>query len=400
MAIFFEPAADTAAVLVGAVGGDQTADVVDTEQSLFGLLDSRPDESLVVVGPSVEPEAAFRLASGQRVQRPALGVVLVRRRVDSFVLNQALRAGVREVVRLEPRAGLAEACSRAQLVAQEVATHARHASADKQAGGRLITVFSAKGGCGKTTIASNLAAMAAAEGTRVCLVDLDLPFGDVAISLQLGVDRTLADSIPMAGHIDAMGVRSIVTVHSSGLHVLVAPIGPGEAERITAALVNDLLTQLKTMYDVIVVDTPPAFTEQVLAALDVTDVFLLLATPDVPAVKNLKLTLEMLQLLGYAAEAQHVVLNRADAKVGLSLPDIEKALQRTVLTEVPSSRDVPASVNRGVPLGLEQPRHPVSAALRTLVDAVARVPQQIEVLPQRAGSARRRSFLRRSEASA
>ena len=400
MAIFFEPDADTAAALVAAVGGDKAADVVDTDDALFGLLDSRPDESLVVVGPSVEQEAAFRLASSQRVQRPALGVVLVRRRVDSFVLSQALRAGVREVVRLEPRGGLADACTRAQLVAQEVATHARQASTDGSSGGRLITVFSAKGGCGKTTVASNLAAMAAVGGTRVCLVDLDLPFGDVAISLQLGVDRTLADSIPMAGHIDEMGVRSIVTVHPSGLHVLVAPIGPGEAERITSALVSDLLIQLKRMYDVVVVDTPPAFTEQVLAALDASDVFLLLATPDVPAVKNLKLTLEMLQMLGYPAEAQHVVLNRADAKVGLSLSDVEKALQRTVLTQVPSSRDVPASVNRGVPLGLEQPRHPVSAALRTLVEAVACEPRQVEVSPHVARAGRRRSFLRRAEASA
>jgi pilus assembly protein CpaE len=264
----------------------------------------------------------------------------------------------------------------------------------------LITVFSAKGGCGKTTVASNVAAMAAAGGTRVCLVDLDLPFGDVAISLQLGAERTLADSIPMAGHIDEMGVRSIVTVHPSGLHVLVAPIGPGEAERITPALVSDLLVQLKWMYDVVIVDTPPAFTEQVLAALDATDVFLLLATPDVPAVKNLKLTLEMLQLLGYDAEAQHVVLNRADAKVGLSLPDIEKALQRKVLSEVPSSRDVPASVNRGVPLGLEQPRHAVSVSLRTLVDTLARTHPQVEVSAQAAHPPRRRSFLRRTQATA
>jgi pilus assembly protein CpaE len=400
MAIFFEPDADTVALLVKAVGGDPATDVVSVEEALPLLLDTRPEESLVIVGPHVEPEAAFRLASSWRVQRPALGVVLVRRRVDSLVLGQALRAGVREVVRLEPASGLAEACNRAQLVAQDVATHARQAAADCSARGQLITVFSAKGGCGKTTVASNVAAMAAAGGTRVCLVDLDLPFGDVAISLQLGVDRTLADSIPMAGHIDEMGVRSIVTAHPSGLDVLIAPIGPGEAERITPALVNDLLAQLKRMYDVVVVDTPPAFTEQVLAALDATDVFLLLATPDVPAVKNLKLTLEMLQMLGYSPDAQHVVLNRADAKVGLSLPEIEKALQRKILTQVPSSRDVPASVNRGVPLGLEQPRHPVSAALRTLVDAVARVPHTVEVAPRVARHGRRRSFLRRTEATA
>jgi len=394
MAVLFTPDAES----VDAVRSvDEDIRVVDSDDSLIKALQARPNENLVVFGSAADAQTAFRLATAQRVQAPAMGVILVRKRVDSSLLNQALRAGVREVVRVEATDALSDACRRVLDLAAEVSSRvAAPAPVSSGGGASVVTVFSAKGGCGKTTIATNLGVSVASEGKRVCLVDLDLPFGDVAISLQLAADHTLADSIPMAGHMDELGVRSIVTPHSSGLDALVAPFGPGEAERITPALITDLLGQLRALYEVVIIDTPPAFTEQVLAALDATDVFLLVATLDVPAIKNLKLTLEMLDMLGYPADRQHVVLNRSDAKVGLTIGDVSQVLRRPIFAEVPSSRDVPASVNKGTPLCLEQPRHPVSIALRRLLDVVHPVAADVVVVPE-PRHAKRRSLLRRAE---
>jgi pilus assembly protein CpaE len=384
-----------------AIGGE--VEVVATQAALLRAL-SGSDEMLVVFGGDSDAHAAFELAAEQRTQRPALGVVLVRKRVDASVLGQALRCGVREVVKADDLEALADACRRSLALSRQV-MEADGPGQPRREGptGTVITVFSAKGGCGKSTVATNLAAALAAERPqRVCLVDLDLSFGDVGIMLQLSPEHTVADAVTMAGHVDELGVRSIMTPHpSSGLDVLLAPLEPHDAERIPATMVTDLLNQLKRMYDVVVVDTPPAFTEHVLAALDVTDHRLLLATLDIPALKNLKLTIEMLQLLGYPNVNQHVILNRADAKVGLTVADAERALPQKVACRIPSSRDVPMAANRGRPLVLDHPGHAVSAAIRGLAAHVVPTPP-VETRPPAAGSkhARRVTLLRRSGASA
>jgi pilus assembly protein CpaE len=399
MAILFESSQFSGESLRPALGDDVV--VVTTAAELRCAVDASPEETLAVFGPDAELETALDFASAQRVLRPALGVILVRRRIDSTVLAQAMRAGVREVIRASSNGALAEACERSQAVTMQVTARAQQSRpAATTEPGKVITVFSAKGGCGKTTIATNVAAAIAAGKRRVCLVDLDLPFGDVAIMLQLFPERTLADGITMSGHMDELGVGSIVTSHSSGLDVLVAPLDPAEAERISPALVTDLLTQLKRMYEVIVVDTPPAFTEPVLAALDMTDVHLLVATLDVPAVKNLKLTLEMLQMLNHSADKQRIIVNRSDAKVGLTVADVEEALHRTIACEIPSSRDVPTAINKGVPLVLEQPNHAVSVALRNLTLLDTTIVPQKPAAAGRHSTVKRVPFLRRGSVTA
>jgi pilus assembly protein CpaE len=235
--------------------------------------------------------------------------------------------------------------------------------------GTLITVFSAKGGCGKTTLATNLAAALAAGGRReVCLVDLDLAFGDVAIAMQLFPAHTIADAVPLADNLDASALASLLTPHSPGLTTLVAPIEPGTAESIPASLVTTVLTLLKQQFDFVVVDTPPAFDDHVLAAFDQSDMVALLATLDIPALKNLKLTLETLDLLNYPRDRWRLVLNRADSKVGLAVSEVEKTLKAPIISQIPSSRDVPASINRGVPIVLDDPKHPVSMAIKAFAE--------------------------------
>jgi pilus assembly protein CpaE len=361
--ILFETDTSSAELMALAIGGKVTA--VDGMPAVRRALSDDPMCDLVVVGPSVDIDAALEFASAERVHRPALGVILVRRRIDTTVMSQALRAGVREVVGADDLTALGDACRRSV----EVSRHLRGAAATEHSAGaskrgQLITVFAAKGGCGKTTVATNVAAALAAGGkSSVCLVDLDLAFGDVAIALQLFPARTVADALGLAS-LDETAVRSLLTPHSPGLDAIVAPVEPGTAESISGAVVGELLRVLKTMFDHVVVDSPPAFTDHVLASFDESDHLVLLATLDIPALKNLKLTLETLDMLAYSRDRWHVVLNRSDAKVGLSVADVSKTLKTDIAAQIPSSRAVPAAINRGVPIVLDEPGHAVSQAIK------------------------------------
>lgn len=361
--------AGTAETLHAALGSDSL--VLPSIDALRRHLEMHFREDAVVLGPSVDLNAAVSLAESMRVIRPSLAVILVRRRVDTSVLTDALRSGIFEVVEERDLAALNSAVRRARDLARRLReTVGEHSAADEpQSRGKLVTVFSAKGGCGKTTLATNLAAALADRGRRqVCLVDLDLAFGDVAIALQLFPAHTIADAVPLAETLDIQAVLSLLTPHSPGLTTLVAPIEPGTAESIPASLVSKVLDLLRHHFDFVVVDTPPAFDDHVLAAFDQSDMVALLATLDIPALKNLKLTLETLDLLNYPRDRWRLVLNRADSKVGLALSEVEKTLKAPITAQIPSSRDVPASINRGVPIVLDDPKHPVSLAIKLFAE--------------------------------
>jgi MinD-like ATPase involved in chromosome partitioning or flagellar assembly len=337
----------------------------DTVWEAARLVSADPAEVLVVIGPNVPVDEALRFAEALRPVRPAAGVVLVRERVDVNVLTDALRVGIREVVPAGDNAALTTACRRSVevsdgLLAGPVPEPAADSSGPE---GQLVTVFSAKGGCGKTTLATNLAVALAKDGRRVCLVDLDLAFGDVAISVQLNPARTIVNALPMAGHVDTTGAASLLTRYRPGLDMLLAPITPGDAEKIPPALVRELLTVLKGMYEYVVVDTPAQFSEHVLIAMDASANHVLLTTPDVPALKNLRVTLDTFDMLSYPADIRSVVLNRSDAKVGLTAEDVTRVVRNPIALHVPSSRDVPISINKGTPIVLDNPAHPVSQAI-------------------------------------
>jgi pilus assembly protein CpaE len=368
MILIVSPDPAGAKTLRSAVAPD--AHIVNSVDSAHRYIVEQPDVDVVVVGTGVDLEPATKLAESLRIARPDIGVIVVRRRVDSSVLTEALRAGVREVIAERDLAAVGDAIRRARVLAGEMRAQSGLVTASEHPRelATVVTVFSAKGGCGKTTLATNLAAVLADGGRRsVCLLDLDLGFGDVAIALQLFPAHTLADAVPIADNLDATAVEALLTPHSPGLTTLVAPVEPGSAD-VPAAVVETVLRILRERFQYVVVDTPPAFTDHVLAAFDASDVLALLATLDIPALKNLKLTLETLDLLNYPRERWRIVLNRADSKVGLSLAEVEKTLKVPIAAQIPSSRDVPASINRGVPIVHDNSGHPVSAAVRQFAE--------------------------------
>jgi pilus assembly protein CpaE len=345
---------------------------VDTQAAMVRALGESPDEHLALIGPDIDMDSACQFTEYCRVERPDLGVLLLRRRLDVAVLGQALRSGVREVVTADDLTGLADAARRSRELSLRVSGHVAPAMSAKT--GRVVTIFSAKGGVGKTTFATNIGAYLASTGSKVLLVDLDLAFGDVGISLQMLPQNSIIDLVSMAGHIDDQAIKSVVTRHESGLDTISAPAEPSDADRVPGSTVGELIRVAKRYYDFVVLDTPPAFTSHVLAAFDDSDLLLLIATLDIPAVKNLRLTLDTLDLLGSPKESRLIVLNRSDAKVGLRAEDVVSALKQDIAVMVPNSTAVPASVNRGVPIVLDEPKHPVSVALRDLSDRFVRVP--------------------------
>ena len=380
--------------------------LLTSHDKAMAKVETAPEEYAVVLGPTVPLAAALALADTLRVIRPALSVVLLRDDVDTSVLADALRAGVREVASARDERALYQAVQRAHAL-YEAMTQQADVQRSASPGGQVVTVFSAKGGVGKTTVSTNLAvALADGGGRSVCLVDLDLAFGDVAITLQIFPTRTIADAVPMGANLDLPGLESLLTPYRDGVQVLVAPISPDAKDTITAALVSKVLELLRSRFDYIVVDSPPAFDDQVMQAFDASDLILLLTTPDIPALKNLKITLETLTLLNYPRDQSLLLLNRSQPKVGITAEEVSTTLGIPIIAMIPSSADIPASVNRGEPIVLSAPRHPCSRGFAALVDVIlqhhparrhdAEVAQsaQVEASPVR----RRALFGRRSAA--
>ncbi|MGA9747036.1 MAG: AAA family ATPase [Nocardioides sp.] len=371
--------------------------VVDDLNALKQTLTASPDEFAIVLGPGVDLEAAAALADMLRVTRPSTSVILIRRRVDTSVLAEALRSGMREVVEERDLTGLGAAVGRAKQVWTAlngpVLTESGHAP------GHLVTVFSPKGGVGKTTLAVNLAIALSEKGTkRVCVVDLDLGFGDVAITLQLIPARTIADVVHFESGLDFSVLEPLLTSHGSGISALVAPVQPDAKDSIPAALVGRILGMLKANFDYVVVDTAPTFDEFVLSAFDETDSLLLVTTLDVPTLKNVKIAVETLDLLNFPKPRRHLVLNRADDKVGLSADEVESTLSMQIEVAIPTSSQVANATNAGEPITSAIPKHPVSQTVTRFAQSLGRSADESSSSPQksRAAAAPKRGLLRRN----
>jgi pilus assembly protein CpaE len=254
--------------------------------------------------------------------------------------------------------------------------------------GRVITVFSPKGGTGKTVIASNLAAALAKQGRKTLLLDLDLQFGDAAIVMGIEPEKTIYDLVVAPGELDIEKLAGYTTKHPCGLDVLPAPLRPEDAELVTESKITRLLEVARECYDAIIVDTSPFFHGPMLATLDRTDELLVLCGLDVPTLKNVRLAMQTLELLSFPSSRIRYVLNRANTKVGLSKREVEGALKVAVQVEVPSDRMVPISVNRGAPAVLSEPGSDFAKSLNALAKTVMTTEQDTKRSKKRISLAR------------
>jgi pilus assembly protein CpaE len=233
---------------------------------------------------------------------------------------------------------------------------------------RLVCILGPKGGTGKTLTSTNLSVCLAQRGQSVALIDLDLQFGDVALCLGLPPERTVYDLAQSPGALDWDKLQAFLAMHSSGVHTLIAPRRPDQASAVGAELLREIYAILRANFDWVVVDTPPGFTAEVITSIDNSTEIVMVGMLDSLSLKNTKLGLETLELMKYDPERVFLLLNRAHSRVGISQSDVEAVLGRTPDVFIPSDREIPRTVNEGIPIVVARPQSEPAEAFGRLSD--------------------------------
>jgi pilus assembly protein CpaE len=305
--------------------------------------------------------------SGQRANRP---VVLLAPDDGNGYVADAFEHGADDVVTL-PRGDdlrVAGAMAPEVVFAVEKAVARKRGAAVSVARGlgQMICVLGLKGGSGKTLTCTNLAVALADAGRRVAVIDLDLQFGDVGLALGLKPERTIYDLVRAGGSLDAQKVSDFMPQHPSGVRALLAPTRPDHAGVVTNEFLRDVFEVLREAHDFVIVDTPPGFTPEVIAAVDASTAVCMVAMLDSLSLKNTKLGFETLELMEYDDQNVRFVLNRADSKVGISSDDVLAIMGHRPTILVPSDRDVTRSINEGQPIAVSHRRSDAARAFHAL----------------------------------
>ena len=356
-----------------------------------GLGHHVPPVDVVVVACSAYGDAAAALIKDAVEDRPSRPVVLITQGAPNGYVDHAFQAGVADIVVLPQPCDTRLATAMAPQVRFTLgkAVAKRHA-AGRSKDGKMIVLLGPKGGSGKTLTATNLAAALADMGQKVVVVDVDLQFGDVGLALGLAPDMTVYDLISSGGSLDAEKVEAYLVEHDCGARALLAPRRPDEAGLVTVEFLREVYALLRTTHDVVVVDTPPSFTPEVIAAIDASSDVCMVGMLDAPSLKNTRLGLETLDLMGYPTSDIRFLLNRADSEVGINRDDVQAIVGRPPDVMVPSDRAITRSVNEGIPIALKSRGSEAGQAFRELASLY------IEGQPEVPKRRRRLSFARSS----
>ncbi|PKQ21487.1 MAG: hypothetical protein CVT65_18280 [Actinobacteria bacterium HGW-Actinobacteria-5] len=342
-----------------------------TVQALLNHLQGAPLPAVAVLDPGDQLPAALALAV-ELDQNFTITSVLVTDRAAEVGLD-AMRAGVRDIVAPncpveEMRKALERAATHSGPRVQQPVPGAPGAATQR---GKVVTVASPKGGVGKTTVSTNLAVgLAQRLPQSTVLVDLDVHFGDVASALNVTPEFTLPDMAHGPASRDPLALKSYLHLHQTGLYVVPGSESPAAADAVTSKDITQLLDTLAQQFKYVVVDTAPGLGEHTLAALDQTDVLVLVTSLDVPGVRGLRKELDTLRDIGLMLESRSVVLNFMHPSRGISVADVEASIGRKVDFQVPQSNSVPITVNQGIPLLQAGSRDPVAKQLKALVDSI------------------------------
>jgi pilus assembly protein CpaE len=337
------------------------------EESWSTLQETPTD--LLVIACSGYSERALSLIGGTAREHPDLPIVVLSQSSPDGFLNRLFEVGADDVVRLP------ESPERVRFTLQKVVARRRAlATAGGPGNASMICVLGPKGGTGKTVTTSNLAAALAANEKRVAVVDLDLQFGDLALCMGVRPETTIHDLASSPGSLDAEKLDAYLVPHESGARVLVAPTRPDQASVITVEFLRDVYAALRETNDFVIVDTSPGFSPEVISAIDASTDVCMLSMLDTLSLKNTRLGLETLDLMGYEKERSVLVLNRADSRVGISDDDVMRIVGRKPEIRVPSDVEVTRSVNDGKPIVLSRPKSEAAQSFRRLAEVfMARV---------------------------
>jgi pilus assembly protein CpaE len=376
--------ADAVERAIPADGQIDLVGLVDGLDEAWTTLQETPVDLLVVacVGHS---ERALVLIDGAVKQRPARPVVVFTHGSQNGFVRRVFEAGADDVVVLPQPADDVRF-----VLEKAMARRNRNGGSSPVKQAPLVCILGPKGGTGKTLTAVNLAVALAERGERVGLIDLDLQFGDVGLCLGLVPDSTIYDLVKTGGSLDEDKLEGFLTEHMSGVKVLLAPSRPDHAAAVNVEFLRELYTTFRKMVDYVIVDTPPGFTAEVIATIDSATMVCMVGMLDSLSLKNTKLGLETLDLMGFPAGRTRLILNRSNSRVGITNDDVSAIVGRSPDVMVPSDREIPRAINEGTPMVTARSQSDAAAAFRQLADHVAR-PDEEEV--QQNG--RRRSLLRR-----
>jgi len=391
-------------------------DIAETRENVRKLLQFEPD--LEVVGVARSGREGIQLAQELapdvvlmdinmpdvdgivatetiRQQTPFVQVVILSVQGETNYMRRAMLAGARDFL-TKPPAGddLISTIRRAGEMAH--AERAKNAAAASSlpdgagplffggrghARGKIITVYSPKGGTGCTTLAVNLALTLHNDDTRAVLVDANLQFGDAAVFLNMQGRNTIVDLAPRLDELDIETVDEVLLQHeASGLRVLAAPVRPELSEKVSAAQFDKVLEFLRTAYSYVVVDTAQALNDITMSAIDKCDALVVVTTQEIPSIKNVRLFLDLLQTLGIPRDRVVFAMNRYDRRIAITPERVGENLRQPVAAVIPmDERTVIPAVNRGVPFMLDNRSQPAARGIYSLAEAVRGCLNAIEV---------------------
>ena len=305
---------------------------------------------------------------------------------DPSYIRRAMQVGVKDYL-VAPLKDEDLANSIHTVLAQEERRQQRlTGEVEAQAYGTVVTIFGAKGGIGKTTIATNLAtALVQKTGQSVALVDLDTRFGDVAILMDIPTDRSISDLALPDEEIDREAIQSCLYTHGTGVAILPAPIRPSEWHSIHPGHIEKVVAVLATTHDYVLLDTPGAFNDIVSRALEMCTILLLTATPDLAALKDTILALEMLRSWSFPAEKVKIVINHTSDAHGDARIDIQRVLGKEVFWSVPYDRSISQTTQLGMPIVAAKPKSKSSQSLVELAYAVGGIRARPKGMLERLG---------------
>lgn len=316
-----------------------------------------------IFGPSVGADE-LAMASDLIRMAPGASFVQVVDQLDAGTMQASMRYGIRDVVAIpDVETELGPAIQRAHELAAAASTSTAPSSSN--AHGQVVTVFSTKGGTGRTMLATNLAALQAKAGTSTVLLDASRRFGDCASLLRLRPDHTLSDLVGVATLDDSI-MQAVATPHESGLTLVAAPIDPLEGSSLSSELLPAVIQRLRELYQLVVVDTNASIDDFSTSALTSADLAVMVTSLDLPSVKDAKLCLSVLDRLGVAPERVRVILNRANSDVGFPPDEVARALGFPIAARLPSDVAVPRAINDGVPVVWHSPKSKIAKALTKL----------------------------------
>lgn len=343
--------------------------------------DAQPDVALVGVE---EPVArGLQTVEALSASYPNLPIIVYSSLADGASVRRAMLAGARDYL-TQPLDSETVIGSIRMVLDQEEHRQRRMTGEVPQlttAGGTVITVFGAKGGIGKTTIATNLAtALVRETGQTVALVDMDTRFGDVAIMMDVPVDRNIADLTRRLDHVDRSNIKEYLVQHSSGVAILPAPSHPGDWNVVSPDHIEQIVRLLAQTHDFVILDTPGTFNEMVAAALEMATVVLLVTSMDVASIKDTVLALNMLRSWSFPREKVKLAINHSNVANSVKEKDVVRTLEYEVFWQIPYDEAVTKSTQLGQPIVLTKPNSRVGANLIDLARVIAGVrPRQRSV---------------------